>query len=307
MKPYSFTDFTNRFKKYLKPRVHRDVKDRLFRFLFNEDREALLQLYNALNGTNYTDTAKLEVVTIKSAVYVTMKNDLAFMIAGVLNLYEHQSTFNPNLPVRFLTYLAEEYQIFIEQSKTSIYGTKQIMLPTPHCVVFYNGEKEEPEEYIQRLSDAFMNKDAPADVEVTVRMLNINYGYNAGLMEQFSKLEEYARFVQAIRQFLSEGIPYKRALNEAVNYCIENHILEEFLRKNRQEVLGMLLEDFDAKKYERTIREEGIEEEREHGIRILIETCIKFGVSKEEIIKQLIKEYSLTQEQAETYYTDIQH
>jgi hypothetical protein len=245
-----------------------------------------------------------------------MKNDLAFMIAGVLNLYEHQSTFNPNLPVRFLTYLAEEYQIFIEQSKTSIYGTKQIMLPTPHCVVFYNGEKEEPEEYIQRLSDAFMNKDAPADVEVTVRMLNINYGYNAGLMEQCRKLEEYAKFVQAIRHFLSEGIPYKRALNEAVNYCIEHHILEEFLRKNRQEVLGMLLEDFDAEKYERTIREEGLEEgksiglqqakeEREQGIRILIKTCIKFGASQEETMKQLMEEYALTREQAESYYAKI--
>jgi predicted transposase YdaD len=146
-------------------------------------------------------------------------------------------------------------------------------------------------------------------------MLNINYGYNAGLMEQCRKLEEYAGFVQAIRQFLSEGIPYKRALNEAVNYCIENHILEEFLRKNRQEVLGMLLEDFDAKKYERTIREEGREEgleegakkEREQGIRILIKTCMELGASKEQIIRKVMQEYSLTREQAEAYYTDISH
>ena len=115
-----------------------------FGFLFEKDRDALLQLYNALNGTDYQDPSMLQVVTIESAVYVVMKNDLAFILAGVLNLYEHQSTVNPNLPVRFLIYLAQEYQGIIEKAKESLYGSKQIMLPTPHCVVFYDlheGEK----------------------------------------------------------------------------------------------------------------------------------------------------------------------
>ena len=91
-------------------KVRRNVKDRLFRFLFEKDREALLELYNALNGTDYGDSSELEIVTIESAVYVVMKNDLAFVLAGTLNMYEHQSTYSPNLPVRFLIYLAQEYQ-----------------------------------------------------------------------------------------------------------------------------------------------------------------------------------------------------
>lgn len=190
-------------------KVHRQIKDRLFRFLFEKDREALLQLYNALNGTNYKDSSLLQVVTIESAVYVVMKNDLAFIIAGVLNLYEHQSAVNPNMPVRFLIYLAQEYQGIIEKAQESLYGSKQILLPTPHCVVFYNGKQDIPEEQTLKLSDA-------AD--------------------------------------------RKAALNDAILYCTQNHILEEFLRKYRTEVLGMLLEEFDVNKYERSLKEEGREE-----------------------------------------------
>lgn len=238
-------------------KVHRQIKDRLFRFLFEKDREALLQLYNALNGTNYNDSSLLQVVTIESAVYVVMKNDLAFIIAGVLNLYEHQSTVNPNMPVRFLIYLAQEYQGIIEKAQESLYGSKQILLPTPHCVVFYNGDREIPEEQVLKLSDAFENKEQKADVELTVKVLNINYGHNSHLMEQCKILEDYAKFVAITRQFASEATDRKAALNDAILYCIQNHILEEFLRKYRMEVLGMLLEEFDVNKYERSLREEG--------------------------------------------------
>ena len=238
-------------------KVHRQIKDRLFRFLFEKDREALLQLYNALNGTNYNDSSLLQVVTIETAVYVVMKNDLAFIIAGVLNLYEHQSTVNPNMPVRFLIYLAQEYQGVIEKAQESLYGSKQILLPTPHCVVFYNGDREIPEEQVLKLSDAFENKEQKADVELTVKVLNINYGHNSHLMEQCKILEDYAKFVAITRQFASEATDRKAALNDAILYCIQNHILEEFLRKYRMEVLGMLLEEFDVNKYERSLREEG--------------------------------------------------
>lgn len=130
--------------------VKREVKGRLFRFLFEKDRENLLQLYNALNGTDYRDAGALQVVTIKNAVYVTMKNDLAFVLMGTLNMYEHQSTYSSNMPVRFLIYLAEEYQKIVEKAESSLYGTKLISLPTPQCVVFYNGEKERPPLWIFR-------------------------------------------------------------------------------------------------------------------------------------------------------------
>lgn len=238
-------------------KVHRQVKDRLFRTLFEKDRESLLQLYNALNGTDYRDASKLQVVTIESAVYMVMKNDLAFVVAGTLNLYEHQSTWNPNMPVRFLIYLAEEYQRLAEQAEESLYGSRLITLPTPQCVVFYNGEKQTPEEQLLRLSDAFESRKNEAGVELTVRMLNINYGHNRELMAKCRVLGEYAQFVNLCRQYAAEGGEMQEALNTAIEYCIDHDILSEFLRNNQAEVLGMLLERFDVKKYEKSLREEG--------------------------------------------------
>lgn len=240
--------------------IQRNVKDRLFRYLFERDRNALLELYNALNRTAYQDASQLEIVTIESAVYVVMKNDLAYILSGTLSMYEHQSTYSPNLPVRFLIYLAQEYQMVIDKAERSLYGTGQISLPTPQCVVFYNGMKEMPEEQTLRLSDAFENKRAKADVELTVRMLNINYGHNKLLMEKCGILEEYSKLVAVMRERMLTEKETQTALNQAVDYCIENDILKEFLLKNRAEVLGMLLEEFDAEKYERTLRSEGREE-----------------------------------------------
>lgn len=259
---------SRRYRRFRLPwqrKVQRNVKDRLFRFLFERDREALLQLYNALNRTNYQDVSELQVVTIESAVYVVMKNDLAFVLAGTLNLYEHQSTYNPNMPVRFLIYLAEEYQKLIEQAAQSLYGSTRIDLPTPRCVVFYNGELEEPEEKILRLSDSFANHGQQADVELQVRMLNINYGHNEALMNKCRMLEEYARFVEISRQYAAGGMALQEALNAAIDYCMEQVILYETLRKHRAEVLGMLLEEFDVDKYERTLRMEGAEFGRQQG------------------------------------------
>lgn len=240
--------------------VQWNVKDRLFRFLFEKDREALLDLYNALNRTAYTDPSQLEIVTIESAVYVVMKNDLAYILSGTLNMYEHQSTYSPNLPVRFLIYLAQEYQMVIDRAERSLYGSGSISLPTPQCVVFYNGVKEMPEELTLKLSDAFENKQARADVELTVRMLNINHGHNKALMENCRVLDEYSQMVAATRKYMAVEADAQTALNKAVDYCIENGILKKFLLRNRAEVLGMLLEEFDAEKYERTIREEGRDE-----------------------------------------------
>jgi len=217
----------------------------------------------------------LQVVTIESAVYVVMKNDLAFVIAGTLNIYEHQSTFNPNMPVRFLIYLAEEYQRLVEAAEESLYGSQKIILPTPQCIVFYNGEKEMPEKQDMRLSDAFENRRGAADVELTVHMLNINAGKNRKLMEKCRVLKEYAAFVDITRQYIAEGIEYRTALNMAVDYCIDHDILSGFLRKYRAEVLGMLLEEFDVDKYERSIRREGIEQGIEQGIELTTELVNK--------------------------------
>lgn len=291
-------------------KVRRNVKDRLFRFLFERDREALLELYNALNGTDYKDSSQLEIVTIESAVYVVMKNDLAFVLAGTLSMYEHQSTYSPNLPVRFLIYLAQEYQMVIERAQKSLYGEGLISLPTPKCVVFYNGAKEMPEEKTIRLSDAFEDRSAKADVELTVQVLNINHGHNRLLMEKCRVLREYAAFVDIMRTCMREGKRTETALADAVDYCMENGILEKVLRENRAEVLGMLLEEFDVEKYERTLksegREEGIREGMEigkrqgieQGIRCMVEVLQEAGQTKAQVAEALVAKYSLSEDGA---------
>lgn len=280
-----------RFERPERRKVHRQIKDRLFRFLFEKDKEALLQLYNALNGTAYQDASKLKIVTIENAVYVVMKNDLAFIMAGTLNLYEHQSTYNPNMPVRFLVYLAEEYQRLVEQAETSIYGTKRVVLPTPQCVVFYNGEKEMPDEHILSLSDAFENKKSRLDLDLKVRMLNINYGNNLDLMEKCRILREYAEFVECAKKSISTERNRQEALNIAIDYCINHGILSEFLKKYRAEVLGMLLEEFDVDKYERTLKWEGREEGIEVGIeRITLLTEKLLEQERLDDLKRMTKE-----------------
>ena len=153
----------------------------------------------------------------------------------------------------------------IEKAEKSLYGSGQISLPTLQCIVFYNGVKEMPEERTLKLSDAFENKKARADMELTVRMLNINYGYNKQLMEKCKILEEYSKLVAVIRDCMAVEKDIQTALNRAVDSCIEKGILKEFLLKNRAEVLGMLLEEFDVEKYERTIRSEGREAGRREG------------------------------------------
>lgn len=272
-------------------RVQRTVKDRLFRFLFETDREALLQLYNALNGTAYTDAAELQIVTIESVIYVVMKNDLAFVLAGTLNLYEHQSTYNTNMPVRFLIYLAEEYQKLIEQMGMSLYGSTRIPLPTPQCIVFYNGEKDAPDEEIMKLSDSFIGREKKPDLELSVRMININYGHNNELLDQCSVLKEYAQFVAVSRQYIADGLNAQEAFDEAIDYCVGHDILYDVLKNYRAEVLGMLLEEFDADQYERTIRMEGVEQGIEQGIEQLSAlTSILLEQNRQQDLKRALKD-----------------
>ena len=246
-------------------RPKRQTKDIVFRLVFGNDRQALLQLYNALHGTAYTDPHELQIVTLDNAIYISRKNDLAFLLAGSINMYEHQSTLNPNMPVRFLIYLAQEYQLLVESTDKSLYGSELIPLPTPQCVVFYNGTADTPDEYELRLSSAFSNQDVEPAVEVVVNVININYGHNEHLMQGCGLLSQYAQFVAATREYANKYDNRKEAMNVAIEYCIEHGILEDILRKHRSQVLGSLLEEFDEKKYAKTLREEGYESGREEG------------------------------------------
>ena len=231
-----------------------------------------MQLYNALHGTAYTDPSQLTIVTLDNVIYMKMVNDLAFVVAGVLNLYEHQSTYNPNMPLRFMLYIAEEYDRITHSQNADIYGEKLVLLPTPQCVVFYNGPGKTGDEELLRLSDAFQNKEIPPDLELTVHLRNINLDHNRDLMSQCPRLWEYASLVGRIWENLTGGMSTNAAVEEAVSYCLEQGILTDFLRENRSGVLGMLraLTEFDEKKHIRLMkqyaREDGVAQGLAEGI-----------------------------------------
>ena len=286
----------------------RQTKDILFRLVFGNDRQALLQLYNALHGTAYTNPHELQIVTLDNAIYISRKNDLAFLLAGSINMYEHQSTLNPNMPVRFLIYLAQEYQLLVESTDRSLYGSELIPLPTPQCVVFYNGTADTPDEYELRLSSAFSNQDVEPAVEVVVNVININYGHNEHLMQGCGLLSQYAQFVAVTREYANNYDNREEAMNAAIEYCIGHGILEDILRKHRSQVLGSLLEEFDEKKYARTLREEGYEagrtdgftEGEQCGLELGIERGIAKGAEQERyrLLVKLVKDGNLTIQKA---------
>ena len=267
----------------------RQTKDIVFRLVFGDDRQAL---YNALHGTAYTDPHELQIVTLDNAIYISRKNDLAFLLAGSINMYEHQSTLNPNMPVRFLIYLAQEYQLLVESTDRSLYGSELIPLPTPQCVVFYNGTADTPDEYELRLSSAFSNQDVEPAVEVVVNVININYGHNEHLMQGCGLLSQYAQFVAVTREYANKYDNREEAMNAAIDYCIGHGILEDILKKHRSQVLGSLLEEFDEKKYARTLREEG----REAGY----EAGLERGIEQEKfrLLVKLVKDGNLTVQKA---------
>ena len=240
--------------------VKRKYKDILFRFVFRE-KEEILQLYNAMNHTNYANPDDLVITTMEDVIYVGMKNDLSFLIANELNLYEHQSTLNKNMPLRGLLYIAKMYESYIESHGLNRYQKKLIKLPFPRFVVFYNGEDDIEEELYMRLSDAFEVKDEeePA-VQCVARFVNINYGHNQQLMAKCKRLNDYSYFVQCVREYLKQGYGQKEAVVRATDECIEKGILKDILVKHRAEVVDMFLTTFDKKMYAEALREEGRDE-----------------------------------------------
>ena len=292
---YKWDEFLKRLKDSIF-RPKRQTKDIVFRLVFGNDRQALLQLYNVLHGTAYTDPHELQIVTLDNAIYISRKNDLAFLLAGSINMYEHQSTLNPNMPVRFLIYLAQEYQLLVESTDKSLYGSEMIPLPTPQCVVFYNGTADTPDEYELRLSSAFSNQNVEPAVEVVVKVININYGHNEYLMQGCGMLSQYAQFVAATREYANRYNNREEAMNAAIEYCIEHGILEDILRKHRSQVLGSLLEEFDEKKYARTLREEGYEAGRTDGFTEGEQYGLEQGKNK--LLVKLVKDGNLTIQKA---------
>lgn len=239
----------------------RTYKARLFEMIFSQKKE-LLELYNAVNGTSYDDPELLEINTLENAIYMSMHNDISFIIDSRLALYEHQSTYSPNLPLRHLMYVADLYSAMIRDA--NLYGSRIVQVPTPRFLIFYNGEQEQPERRILRLSDAYtVSEESPA-LELEAVMLNINEGKNRQLMESCRTLADYARYTQRVRGY-ARVMEISAAVERAVTECIAEGILSEFLSKNRAEASKVSIYEYDEEKHMRQVREEGQMEGRNEG------------------------------------------
>lgn len=236
--------------------ANRMYKSRIFAMLFS-DRNELLKLYNAINGTSYDDPDLLQVNTLENAVYMSMQNDVSFIIDMRLNLYEHQSTYSPNLPVRYLLYVADVYSDYTKDM--NLYGTKAVKLPTPRFVIFYNGQAEQPDRKELKLSELFSIPDADPSLELKAVMLNINKGHNRKLMETCRTLQDYAEYTFRVREYAAE-MPLDLAVEQAITECISEGILADFLRKNRTEAKKVSIYEYDEERHMRQTREEGMEE-----------------------------------------------
>lgn len=247
-------------------KVNFKYKDSLFRFIFR-DKAALLTLYNAVNDSDYTDPEALEIYTMEDFVYMNMKNDLSFLIDWNMNVFEHQSTYNPNMPLRGFLYMAAAFKKYIALNRLDIYGSKRLSLPVPGYYVFYNGFKELPDEEIWYLTESMEGTAASEKscVQFKAHMVNINMGKNSKLMERCPLLYEYSVFVSEIRKRISQNALLREAVEGAVDYCIHNGILADVLRGNRAEVTDMCLEEYDAAFHIASEKEISFEEGRSKG------------------------------------------
>lgn len=249
--------------------VNYQYKDRVFRDLFGaeERKENLLSLYNALNGTDYQNPDDLEITTIEDAIYMGMKNDVSCIIDNCLSLFEHQSTYNPNMPLRGLLYFGKLYDKFTQVNKKNIYSSRLIQISAPQYYIFYNGKQELPDRMVLRLSDAFEVPPRDGEFEWTATMLNINAGKNKKLMAHCQVLQEYALFVDIVRQEAKETKDIAAAVTKAVDICISRGILKDYLLERKSEVIDMVITEYDEKKTMAAIAREEFEEGRAEGIK----------------------------------------
>lgn len=224
-----------------------------------------MSLYNAVNKTSFTDPEEIQFTTIEDAIYMGMKNDLSFMLCYVMNIYEQQSTYSPNMPVRQLMYAGKLYDKYIQTNHLNIYGKKMVRLPIPKLVVFYNG-KEKKEDTVLKLSDAFReeSRTVEPDIEVRVRMLNINFGKNPEMMENCKPLKEYAWLVERIRKNRKK-MDIEAAVDKAIDEMPGEFVIRQFLIGNRAEVKDMCITEYNEAETLQMIREEGREEGRTEG------------------------------------------
>ncbi|CUQ76806.1 Uncharacterised protein [Lachnospira pectinoschiza] len=259
----------------------RQYKDNVFCLLYR-DKNNLLDLYNGLNDTNYTNVDDLTVTTLKGGIYMKYKNDASFVFGQDLYMFEQQSSRNPNMPLRFLHYLSDVYRQMYTNS--DLHRSTTLKIPVPHFVTFYNGKQPLEAESTLRLSDMYeKNIDCP-ELELIVRVININTANNAGnksrtfnsnindnsasnsnmhtysseFLSKCETLKDYMTFVNKVRVKTDvEKIDIRTAVTEAVDECIAENVLSEFFRNHREEVITVSIYEYDEEGHLEIVKEEG--------------------------------------------------
>ena len=248
----------------MKPK--RTYKDSLFRSIFN-NKKRLASLYKALTGETI-HPKDIRITTLRGVFYNDIKNDISFRIGDRdIILMEHQSSWNPNMPLRMLWYLSKLYTRELD-NREIIYRDSQVELPAPEFYVFYNGNKERPAHEILRLSKAFKKKTT--SLELLVNCYNINYGTSNEILNHCYELRCYSIFVQKVRDGIQNGLELGNAIRQAISYCKTHDILAEYFQKNESEVFDMVNFKWDQRRAIEIAKEDsyanGKEEGKEEGI-----------------------------------------
>jgi hypothetical protein len=271
-----------------------NYKDSVFSFLFS-DPGALRELYGAITGIRLPPDIPVTINTLEGVLYKNLLNDISFEIGRKLVvILEHQSTVNPNLPLRVLMYIARVYEKLT--AGRNVYGRKRLVIPRPEFIVLYNGKEPYPDRVELRLSDAFAEAGVPGlgegfPLELALRVYNINRGHNGEMVGRCEKLRGYSEFIGKVRDLEGERGDREGAMGTAVKWCIAQGILRDFFEEHGTEVINMLMAEWkleDALVVEREEgREEGWEERGERDREETIKNLLDFGMKAEQISRAL--------------------
>ena len=240
-----------------KDNVTSKFKDNVFCMLYRDKRN-LLELYNALNNSAYTNVDDLQVTTLNGGSYMKYKNDASFLLCMSLYMFEKQSSKNPNMPLRFLHYVSDVFRELF--SNSMLHRRSMIKIPVPHFVTFYNGlEKWVDKEGELKLSDMYEIPVDDPELELNVRVININEDVH--ILNKCKTLRDYMTFVNKVRfKMGTEGDDVRVAVTEAMDECIEEDILVDFFEQHREEVVEVSIYDYDEEEVRRVLAEEYAQE-----------------------------------------------
>jgi predicted transposase/invertase (TIGR01784 family) len=261
----------------MKTKTNRKFKDSVFTLLFSE-KSNLLELYNAIGNTNYGKDTDIRITTLDDALFMEQINDISFVIEGKLVvLIEHQSTINPNMPIRMLLYIARTYEKIVD--KSGLYSTKRMSIPKPEFIVLYNGIEECPDKQVLRLSDMFSEPlvEEIANLELYVNIYNINEGRNEELAKRSEKLKGYEIFVSLVREHL-KSMGRDSAIRSAVSECIRGDVLKDFFSEHGSEVENMLLSEWNLDDALAVRYEEGIDSGIDIGVTRTAKNMLEDGL-----------------------------